>query len=89
MQEQDAKLYKNVAKILRTQRKEKDLKFTIFCYENDIATSSLNTIEKGETKIYFSNIARVVRALGLSFEEFGKLLDEEVKENDNDLIDSL
>ena len=51
MQEQDAKLYKNVAKILRTQRKEKDLKFTIFCYENDIATSSLNTIEKGETKI--------------------------------------
>lgn len=77
MQERDAKLYKNVAKVLREQREMRNLKFTIFCYENDIATSLLNTIENGNTKTYFSNIARVIKALGLSYEEFGRLLDKE------------
>ena len=81
MQERDAKLYKNIAKILRNQREAKNLKFTIFCYENDIATSLLNTIEIGNTQTYFSNISRVIKALGLSYEEFGKLLDEEEKLN--------
>ena len=86
MQEKDAKIYSIVSKILRKERKKKNLKFTIFCYENDIATSVLNTIEKGDTKTYFSNIARVVKALGLSFEEFGKMLDEELGK-DFSLID--
>ncbi|MBE7708165.1 MAG: helix-turn-helix transcriptional regulator [Cyanobacteria bacterium SIG27] len=86
MQEKDAKIYSIVSKILREERKKKNLKFTIFCYENDIATSVLNTIEKGDTKTYFSNIARVVKALGLSFEEFGKMLDEELGK-DFSLID--
>lgn len=81
MQERDLKLYKGVANVLQRERKKKNLKFTIFCYENDIATSLLNTIENGETKTYFSNIARVVKALGLTFEEFGKLLDEELGED--------
>lgn len=83
MQDRDKIIYKAVSKILREQRKKKNLKFTIFCYENDIATSLLNTIENGETHTYFSNITRVVKALDLSFEEFGKLLDEELGENYN------
>ena len=83
MQERDAKIYSTVSKILREERKKKNLKFTVFCYENDIATSVLNTIEKGDTKTYFSNIARVVKALGLTFKEFGKMLDEELGEEFN------
>ena len=79
MQERDAKLYKAIANVLRSEREKKNYKFTIFCYENDIAKSLLNTIENGKTQTYFSNIARVIKALGLSFEEFGKLLDEELK----------
>lgn len=88
MQERDANLYKNIAKILREQREAKNLKFTIFCYENDIATSLLNTIENGKTQTYYSNIARVIKALGLTHEEFGRLLDKEEKLNQNtSLID--
>ncbi len=81
MQENDAKLYKSIGEVLREERKKKNLKFTIFCYENDIAKSTLNTIEKGETQTYFSNIAKVVKALDLSFEEFGKLLDKKLPKN--------
>ena len=83
MQDKDTKIYKLVAKVLRDVRIRKDLKFTIFCYENDIAKSLLNTIENGKTQTYFSNIARVVQALDLSFEEFGKLLDDEMKNDIN------
>ncbi len=78
MQEKDLILYKTIAKILKEKRLEKGLKFTIFCYENDIATSSLNLIENGNSKTYFSNIAKVIKALDMSFEEFGKLLDKEL-----------
>ncbi len=47
MQTSDKKFYKTVGKILKNKRKQKGLKFTIFCYENDIAKSSLNAIENG------------------------------------------
>lgn len=81
MQDEDLKFYKTVGKILKEQRKKRGLKFTIFCYENDIAKSSLNLIEKGSSQAYFSKIARVVKSLGLSFEEFGKILDEELSKS--------
>ena len=89
MQERDAQLYKNIAKVLREQRKARNLKFTIFCYENDIATSLLNTIENGSAQTYYSNIARVIKALGLTYEEFGRLLDKEEKLNQNILLDDI
>ena len=79
MQENDIKLYKAIGNVLRKARKEQGLKFTIFSYENDIAKSTLNNIENGSMQTYFSKIANVVLALGLNFEEFGKLLDEELK----------
>ena len=81
MQGEDTKLYKAIGKILREYRQSKNIKFTIFCYENDIATSTLNNIENGTVQTYFSKIAKVITALGLSFEEFGKLLDIELKNN--------
>lgn len=80
MQERDLILYKTIGKILKAKRKEQGLKFTIFCYENDIAKSSLNLIENGSSQAYFSKIAKVVKSLGMSFEEFGKLLDIELSE---------
>ena len=81
MQISDEKFYKNVGKILKNKRLEKGLKFTIFCYENDIAKSSLNLIENGYSQAYFSKIARVIQALDMSFEEFGKLLDREISKD--------
>jgi len=79
MQEKDAKLYKAIGKVLREYRLSKNLKFTIFCYENDITTSTLNNVENAVTQTYFSKIAHIIKALGLNFEEFGKLLDKELK----------
>ena len=64
--------------MLRKIRLEKNLKFTIFCYENDISKSTLNNIENATKRTYFSNIAKVVSSLDMSFEEFGKLLDDEL-----------
>jgi len=81
MQINDEKFYKAVGEILKRKRIEKGLKFTIFCYENDIAKSSLNVIENGYSQAYFSKIARVVQALDMSFEEFGKLLDENISKD--------
>lgn len=81
MQESDSKLYKAIGSILRKKRLEKNLKFTIFCYENDIPKSTLHVIEKGGAQTYFSKIAKVTKALNLSFEELGRLLDEELPEN--------
>ena len=60
---------------------QSNLKFTIFCYENDIATSSLNVIENGYSQAYFSKIAKVIQALDMSYEEFGKLLDEYISKD--------
>ncbi len=85
MQTSDKNFYKTVGKILKNKRKQKGLKFTIFCYENDIAKSSLNVIENGYSQAYFSKIAKVIKALGMTFEEFGKMLDEELPEDFIDL----
>ena len=78
MQDDDLKLYIAVGKVLRKVRMDHDLKFTIFCYENDISKSTLNNIENGTKQTYFSKIAKVVSSLDMSFEEFGKLLDKEL-----------
>ena len=81
MQENDLKIYKAIGNVLREVRLDKKLKFTIFCYENDIAKSTLNNIENAAAQTYFSKIAQIVLSLGLNFEEFGKLLDKELKNN--------
>lgn len=78
MQDEDLKLYIAIGKILRKARLEKGLKFTIFCYENDISKSTLNNIENATKQTYFSKIAKVINSLDMSFEEFGKLLDDEL-----------
>ena len=78
MQDEDLKLYIAIGKVLRKIRLEKNLKFTIFCYENDISKSTLNNIENATKRTYFSNIAKVISSLDMSFEEFGKLLDDEL-----------
>ena len=78
MQDEDLKIYKAIGKVLREARLERGMKFTIFCYENDISKSTLNNIENATKQTYFSKIAKVVSSLDMSYEEFGKLLDREL-----------
>lgn len=78
MQHDDEILYKLVGKTIKNIRKEKGIKFTIFCYENDIPKSTLYDIEHGNNQAYFSKIFNIVKCLGISFEEFSKRLEEEL-----------
>lgn len=81
MQEYDKIIQKAIGQVLYKVRKSKKLKFTIFCYENDIPKTTLYMIEKGKNKAYATSLCKIISALGLSFEEFGILLDKELPEN--------
>jgi len=81
MQQDSQKIYKTIGYIISKKRKESGIKYTDFCYENDIPMSTYDDIVKGRKKSSFYNIAKIVKALGFSFEEFGKLLDEHISEN--------
>ena len=74
-------LYEAVGQVLRAKRLGNKEKLTLFCYENDIPTTTLTSIEAARTEACFYNIFKVCRALGLSMEEFGKLLEEKLPEN--------
>lgn len=83
MQLDDEILQKAIGKVLYNERKRKKIKFTIFCYENDISKTTLYMIEKGKCKPYATNLLKIINALGLTFEEFGKLLDKELPKDFN------
>ena len=78
MQDDSKKLYKAISKILVNARKQKGIKYTDFCYGNDIPMATYDSIIKGNAQSSFYVITRVVKALDMSFEEFGKLLDQEL-----------
>ena len=86
MQDKTQKLYQAISNVLCKIKKEKSIKYTNLCYENDIPTSTYDDIINAKNKATFINIAKIAKALGLTFEEFGKLLDEELGK-DFSLID--
>lgn len=81
MQDDAKKLYSAIAKIISEYRKEKGIKYTEFCYENEIPMSTYDDIVAARNNASYYNIARIVKALGLSFEEFGRMLDKELPED--------
>ena len=74
-------LHNKISEIITRTREGKGITYTDFCLGNDIPTSTYDAIINAKSKTYFYNIAKVVKALGLSFEEFGKMLDDELPEN--------
>ena len=78
MQDKTQKLYEAVSVVLCKIKNKKGIKYTSLCYENDIPTSTYDDIINAKNKATFVNIAKITKALGLTFEEFGKLLDEEL-----------
>lgn len=75
MQDNAKILYSIIGKIVSNKRKESDIKYTDFCYENDIPMSTYDIIVNGQKQSSFYNIAKVIKALNLTFEEFGRLLE--------------
>lgn len=78
MQDKTQKLYRAISNVLCKVKNEKSIKYTNLCYENDIPPSTFDDIINAKNKSSFINIAKVTKALGLTFEDFGKLLDEEL-----------
>ena len=81
MQEDIRHLYKAISRIINKKRSELGIKYTDFCLGNDIPTSTYDDIISAKRKSSFFNVAKVIKALGFSFEEFGALLDKELPDN--------
>ena len=82
-EEYDRIIQKAIGHVVNKERKKRNLKFTIFCYENDIPKTTLYMIEQGKNKAYITNLSKIILALGLTFKEFGELLDEELSKIDD------
>lgn len=65
-----------VANAIKTTKEEKGIKYTELCYENDISTSTYDNIINAKNQATAFNIAKIIKGLGLNFEEFGRLLDK-------------
>ena len=88
MQEENSKLlYRTIGQLITRIREEKGVKYTDFCYGNDIPMSTYDMIVSGTTQATFFNITKIIKALGLTFEEFGALLDKELPENFMNTLD--
>lgn len=81
MQDDVKFLYEAIAKVILDVKQEKGIKYTDFCYENEIPMSTFDDIINAKTKASYYNVAKVVKGLGLNFEEFGRLLDEKLPDN--------
>lgn len=79
MQEEKPKiLSKTVGKIFDNARRDAGITYTIFCYENNIKTSTYDRIIKGETQSSFYNLSKMIKALGWNFQKFGEELDKQL-----------
>ncbi len=72
----DEILLNAIGKIIRRERMKRAGKFTIFCYENDVAKTSMYMLEHARNKAFITTLFRITRLLGMSFEEFGRELDK-------------
>lgn len=81
MQQENVNLQKAIGRVIRAVRLRKGLKFTLFCYEHGIPTTTLYMLEQGSSNTRAANLFNVVQALGLSFAEFGALVDQELSNN--------
>lgn len=81
MQDDAQKLYNAISKVIVDQKEKKGIKYTEFCYENEIPMTTYDYVINAKTKASYYNIAKIARGLGLSFEEFGRLLDKELGED--------
>ena len=81
MQDDSKILYRAISRVVHKARTDKKIKYTDFCYENDIPMSTYDAIINATTQSSFYNIGKLVKALGLTYKEFGEMLDNELPKN--------
>ncbi len=78
MQDNEIKFSKIIGKIIKSQRQKSGKKYVLICDENSIADSTLDAVEKGIRSPKLYTVLRIIKALDLSFSEFGEILDNEL-----------
>ena len=81
----DKTLQKVIGQIIRRERRKRKLRFTIFCYENDIPKTNLYMLETGQSNVGVTTLFKVLSLMGISFKDFGKMLDEELSKLNADI----
>lgn len=80
MQEKEEILYKAVGTVIKNRREALNIGFNVFCYENEISTSTMDCIEKARRASCFHNVMKIVDCLGLSYKDFMILVEKELPE---------
>ncbi len=78
MQEKEKILYNAIGSVIRKRREALGKGFNVFCYENDIPTSTMDYIEKARRASYFHSVLKIIDALDLSYNDFIILLKQEL-----------
>lgn len=70
-----------IARVIQRERKLRTDKFTIFCYENSIPKTTLNSIELGKNDSSMTTIFRIMNCMYIEGREFMDLVNEELPDN--------
>lgn len=80
MQENEEKFAQITGGIIKELRQNNPKKYVMFCDESGLPNSTLNNVERGTRSPKLYTIARIVKALGISFKEFGEIMDNKIPE---------
>lgn len=72
---------KAVSRIVQRERRLRTEKFTIFCYENSIPKTTLNSIELGKNDSSMTNLCRTMNCMDVEGIQFMEMINEELPEN--------
>lgn len=70
-----------IAKLLKDERVKKNKSLLLFSYENSIASSALNYIERGLRDAQITTLWKILEAHKIKPSEFFKLIEENLPEN--------
>lgn len=81
MQQKEEQFAQILGEIIKKLRQDNPKKYVLFCDENNIPNSTLNNIENGLRSAKLYTVAKIIKALGLNFKDFGEILDDKVPQN--------
>lgn len=73
-------LQEAMGRVLRNERIRRGIPFTTFCYENDIAPTTLNSIELGKNNMGFASMLKICNDMKLNSVKAMELLESELPE---------
>ena len=72
-----------IGKVVRSERKKKNIGINRFSYEYDIGNGLVSRLENGATDVQISTLWKISNAFGLEFSSFISLIEKELPEGFN------